>query len=98
MSVSSADASTTSPGFSFTCQMYLPAPKARGGQAVVHQFSNVGTATAHPGEPRGCQGPQLARLHLEPGCNRRIAFDSSRIARVRAQLEPPNRRNVCVSP
>jgi hypothetical protein len=50
---------------------------ASGGQPVVHQFSNVGTAAPHPCEPSGRQGPQLARLYLEPGRNRRIALDSS---------------------
>jgi hypothetical protein len=50
---------------------------ACGGQTVVHQLSNVGTAASHAGEPRLRQGPQLGRVYCKPGRNRRIAFDSS---------------------
>jgi hypothetical protein len=50
---------------------------ARGGQAVVHQFSNVGSAAAHTSKPALRQCMQVGWLIGEPGRNRRIAFDSA---------------------
>jgi hypothetical protein len=66
---------------------------ASGGQAVVHEFSNVRSAAAHTGKPGLRQSTQVIWLRREPGRNRRIAFDSlSESQKCRHDKEPATLR------